>query len=111
MLARLKTKAEAGGALVSVSSGLASAQDMASIEKRDAQLSYSPHLASLLSALVDYLREHAEGVSTAGLIAVFGGRLRSDQDKYVFRQLLRQVAELHKERATGEGKWRLKRDR
>ena len=106
VLARLKAQAEAG-ALVSVSSGLASAQDMSSIEERDAQHSYSPHLALLLSDLVDYLRERAEGVSTAGLIAVFGARLKSDQDKYVFRQLLREVAELHKD-SRGQGRWRLK---
>lgn len=106
VLARLKAKAEAG-ALVSVSSGLASAQDMSSIEERDAQHAYSPHLASLLSDLVEYLRGRVEGVSTGGLIAVFGGRLKSDQDKYVFRQLLREVAELGKN-PRGEGKWRLK---
>jgi len=112
VLARLKAKAEAG-ALVSVSSGLASAQDMSSIEERDAQQSYSPHLASLLGDLVEYLRCRVEGVSTGGLIAVFGGRLKSDQDKYVFRQLLREVAELAADRRGGGGekRWRLKQDR
>ena len=107
VLARLKQRNEEG--VVAVSSGVAAAQSMSSIEEREArQALSSPAMAGLLEALVDYLEGRPEGVATQQLIDAFSARLRSDQDKFVFRQLLREVAVLGRSHRGGESRWTLK---
>ena len=106
VLARLKQRTEQGH--VAVSFGLPSAQSMSSIEERDArQALNSPAVSGLLDALCRYLEDRRDGVTTQGLIDAFADRLASDQDKFVFRQLLRTVARLDKS-GRGEGKWKIK---
>ena len=108
VLARLKQRSEQGH--VAVSAGLPSAQSMASIEERDARQAFnSPAVTGLLDELCAYLDDRREGVTTQALVDAFAGRLAGDQDKFVFRQLLRSVAQLDKSRR-GEGKWKLKRE-
>ena len=107
MLARLKARSEEGH--VAVSSGLAAAQSMTAIEDRDArQAGSSPAMAGLLEDLARHLEERKEGVATQSLIDAFASRLKSDQDKFVFRQLLREIAVLDKSGPGREGRWKLK---
>ena len=107
VLARLKQKNEEG--LVAVSSGVAAAQSMTSIEDRDARQAFSsPAMAGLLEDLVGYLEGRPEGVATQHLIDAFASRLKTDQDKFVFRQLLREIAVLAKSSRGGESRWKLK---
>ena len=106
LLARLKQRGEQG--LVAVSSGLAAAQSMTSIEERDARQSFNaPLLTGLLDDLQSHLAAHREGVTTQQLIDAFSSRLTTDQDKFTFRQLLRHIAVLDKG-PRGGGRWKLK---
>ena len=92
-----------------MSSGVAAAQSMSSIEDRDARQAFSsPAMVGLLEDLVGYLEGRPEGVVTQHLIDAFALRLKTDQDKFVFRQLLREIAVLDKNNRGGESRWKLK---
>ena len=110
VLARLKQRSEQG--LPALSSSSPSAHSQSAIEDRDAvQTLSSGHLSGLLEQLVSVLsdRQASGGCTTQELVEAFSQRLRSDADKYVFRQLLREVAVMQRARGSGEGRWTLKR--
>jgi len=99
--------------VISARSGLPAAEAAAQlIEDREVAAVLSPHLSGLLSDLYDRLQQNSRGISTDEVIEVFGRRLRNDQEKYTFRQLLRDIADLTYtgEGRKREGRWRLKKE-
>jgi len=64
----------------------------------------SAHHAELLADLTKLLKRRRSGVSSEELIDIFQEKLEDEEDKYVFRQMLRRVASM----SSSSRKWSLK---
>jgi len=62
----------------------------------------------MLNDLVAFLTRYPEGVESEQIITYFGRQLRTDSEKYIFRQMLRRVANLVRDRNKKTTLWVIK---
>lgn len=68
-------------------------------------------ISSSVLDLIGYLSRHPHGIDSDTLIEKYASRMRTETDKYTFRQLLRQIAICEKPKVGNKpGKWKLKQE-